>query len=210
MKTLWTFGDSFTESFNTNYNWSNKYIQWKGYIPKVYGEVISDELELELVNLGKNGSDNYSIFQLVCDSVHRINPNDIIIIGWSDTIRFRLVKNLEHWQPILPNFSGNLKNLENISQLTIEEILLNRDNWKYKEELRSWMKLLDYAFPNNLLIHWSWRRGVATNYFRNITTIRTETNNEIDDGHYGEEGHNELAKILMDMITTNNRNKRLI
>ena len=64
-KTLWTFGDSFTESFGTTKgrNWIDNYIDWKGYVPKVYGEIISDEMGFELVNLGKGGSDNYSIFQ---------------------------------------------------------------------------------------------------------------------------------------------------
>lgn len=208
MRTLWTFGDSFTESFNTNYEWSNKYIQWKGYIPKVYGEVISDELELELVNLGKGSSDNYSIFQAVCDSVHRINSNDIIIIGWSDTIRFRLAYNQRSWQSILSNFDTKISLLKDVSHTTISEILVNRDNDLYKDEVHSWIKLLDYTFPNNLLIHWSWRE-FTPNYFRNISTIIDETTGLINDIHFGEEGHNQLAKKLIDMIT-NNQSRRLI
>jgi len=205
MRTLWTFGDSFTESFNPKYEWPQKYIQWKGYIPKVYGEVIADELELELVNLGEGGSDNYSIFQAVCNSVHPINSNDIIIIGWSDTIRFRLAANRKSWKPILSNSDANLKD---ISHTTISEILVNRDNELYKDEVRSWMKLLDYTFPNNLLIHWSWREFIP-NYFGDISTIFDETNGLINDNHFGEEGHKELAKKLIDMIT-NNRSRRLI
>ena len=206
MRTLWTFGDSFTESFRDNKaRWVDEYIDWKGYIPKVYGEVITNELELELVNLGKGGSDNYSIFQAVCDSVHRINSNDIIIIGWSYTVRFRLAANKNSWKPILPNSDTNLKD---ISHTTISEILVNRDNELYKDEVRSWMKLLDYTFPNNVLIHWSWRDFIP-NYFGDISTIFDETNGLINDNHFGEEGHTQLAKRLIDMIT-NNQSRRLI
>jgi len=66
-RTLWTYGDSFTESMNTATGalWVDEYVGWKGYIPKVYGEIISDNMGMELVNLGKGGSDNYSIFQSV-------------------------------------------------------------------------------------------------------------------------------------------------
>ena len=49
-KTLWTFGDSFTESLSDNKaDWVQKYIEWKGYIPKVYGEVIAERMEIKLV-----------------------------------------------------------------------------------------------------------------------------------------------------------------
>ena len=210
---LWVFGDSFTESFSTNNGgvWVDEYVNWKGYIPKVYGEVISDELGIGLTNMAKGGSDNYSIFQSVCDSVYHINSNDIIIIGWSSTIRFRLVNNRGIWKPIRPKFDRNKLNLENVSQLSIEEILLNRDSELYKDEVRSWIKLLDYTFPNNLLIHWSWVDNMVTpNYFgNNISTIRDETNGLLNDVHFGEHGHKKLAKELMNMVSAN-RNKCLI
>ena len=48
-RTLWTFGDSFTARF-ANTGWSTNYVKWKGYIPKVYGEIISDKLEMQLQN----------------------------------------------------------------------------------------------------------------------------------------------------------------
>jgi hypothetical protein len=210
-RTLWVYGDSFTESFRDNKAvWLDKYIDWKGYIPKVYGEIISEEMGINLVNLGKGGTDNYSIFQSICDSAHRINSNDIIIIGWSSTIRFRLASKYGLWRTIIPTFDRNGVDLENISKLTIEEMLLNRDNDAYKNEVRSWIRLLDYTFQNNLLIHWSWLENNAVpNYFGNITTILTETNGYMEDGHYGEEGHKQLSKELMNMILANQK-RRLI
>jgi hypothetical protein len=210
-KTLWTFGDSFTESLSDNKaDWVQKYIEWKGYIPKVYGEVMAERMEIKLVNMGKGGSDNYSIFQSICDSVHNIKSDDIILVGWSSTTRFRLVNKLNSWKPIIPNFDRNQRTLENISQSTIDEILVNRTHNLYIEEVRSWLKLLNYTFSNNTIIHWSALEYTAAhNYFRNLPTIRLETNGEIDDNHYCEEGHIQLANEFMKMLSEN-RTRRLI
>jgi hypothetical protein len=210
-KTLWTFGDSFTESLSDNKaDWVQKYIEWKGYIPKVYGEVMAERMEIKLVNMGKGGSDNYSIFQSICDSVHNIKSDDIILVGWSSTTRFRLVNKLNSWKHIIPNFDRNQRTLENISQSTIDEILVNRTHNLYIEEVRSWLKLLNYTFSNNTIIHWSALEYTAAhNYFRNLPTIRLETNGEIDDNHYCEEGHIQLANEFMKMLSEN-RTRRLI
>jgi hypothetical protein len=210
-KTLWTFGDSFTESLSdNNADWVQKYIEWKGYIPKVYGEVMAERMEIKLVNMGKGGSDNYSIFQSICDSVHNIKSDDIILVGWSSTTRFRLVNKLNSWKHIIPNFDRNQRTLENISQSTIDEILVNRTHNLYIEEVRSWLKLLNYTFSNNTIIHWSALEYTAAhNYFRNLPTIRLETNGEIDDNHYCEEGHIQLANEFMKMLSEN-RTRRLM
>ena len=210
-RTIWTFGDSFTESFSDNTApWVQSYCEWKGYAPKVYGEIISDRMDLKLVNLGKGGSDNYSIFQTICNSVHNIKSDDTIIIGWSSVARFRLVSIYDMWKPIIPVYERNGANLANISQITIDEIMVNRTHSLYFEEVRSWQKLLNFTFSKNTIIHWSPFSGEhSPNYFRNLTTIRRETNNDIDDGHYSELGHIELSDALMSMISQN-RTQRLI
>ena len=209
-RTLWTYGDSFTESMNTATGalWVDEYVGWKGYTPKVYGEVISDEMGMELVNLGRGGSDNYSIFQSVCDSANLINSNDVIIIGWSSCTRFRLVDKWDNWKPIIPMFDRNIRNLEDVSNTTLEEVLINRTKTKYASEVHSWIKLLNIAFPNNLIIHWSpLDRIVSKNYIGNLTNITKETNEEIVNGHYGEVGHIQLANEFIRMIKSNTNMK---
>ena len=208
---LWTFGDSFTESFSDNKaTWVERYCEWKRYTPKVYGEIISDKMGFQLMNLGKGGSDNYSIFQKICNSVDTIKSDDVIIIGWSSVTRFRLVNMYDMWKPIIPVYERNDANLANISQTTIDEIIVNRSHNLYFEEVHSWVKLLNFTFSNNILIHWSPFLGEHHhNYFRNLTTIRRETNNDIDDGHYSEMGHIELANALMGMISEK-RTKKII
>jgi len=204
-KKLWTFGDSFTQSFSDSTDsWVKVYCDWKGYIPKVYGEILADTLQFNLMNYGRGGIDNYSIFQNVCNISDKILPNDIIIIGWTSATRFRLVDKWGEWKPIIPKFDRNARNLEDVSNNTLEEILINRTKLKYTDEVHSWIKLLNIAFPNNLVIHWSpLDRGVGKNYIENLTKIYNESNGLIDDVHYGEVGHTQLANIFSSMIKSN-------
>ena len=48
MATIWAFGDSLTERYNPNESWAKKYIDWKGYLPKVYGNFIAETLNYDL------------------------------------------------------------------------------------------------------------------------------------------------------------------
>jgi hypothetical protein len=204
-KTLWLFGDSFTQSLVDNKDeWATQYVEWKGYAPKVYGEILADTFGFNLMNYGSGGIDNYSIFQNICNLSDKIFPNDVIIIGWTSVTRFRLVDKWNNWKRIIPKFDRNVRNLEDVSNTTLEEILINRTKERYTEEVCSWIKLLNTTFSNNLIINWSaLDRGVSKNYIANLTTIRDESGGIIDDGHYGEVGHIQLANEFSGMINSN-------
>jgi hypothetical protein len=214
-RTLWTFGDSFTESYSDNSAmWLDRYIDWKGYIPKVYGEVISEKLELELINMGRGGADNYSIFQRICDAANKIKPNDIVIIGWSNAVRFRVASDVGKWYAIVTNYRENNvpHDLSNVSDTTLNEIIVNRASVLFLDEICSWIKLLDYTFSNNTIIHWSPFHSNISKYnidCRKCETIDTETNGEIVDGHYSEAGHVILSEFLIQIINNPNRKKML-
>ena len=81
MKTLWTFGDSLTSPFNPPDNdlnhWKHKYVKWKGYVPKVYSELITENLNINLMNLGCEGIDNSQIFENFC-----IKIEETIFLVW--------------------------------------------------------------------------------------------------------------------------------
>lgn len=210
MPTLWTFGDSFTDFFSDNTKWGQKYLGWKTYKPKVYGEILSEELNFNLRNLGVGGYDNYSIFESFIDVVDEINSEDVLIFGWSNVTRFRLVNNNGIWKPIIPNYEDNIKNLENINEDTINQILVNRTNKLYENELNSFIKLINYTFKKNIIVHWSlFNKTINATYVGNIETIRKETNGEVDDGHYSENGQKELSKILMSLYNKK-KNRELI
>jgi len=212
MKRLWTFGDSFTEGYNEKYEWSKNYIKWKGYTPKVYGEVIADRLDVDLKNIGQGGSDNYTILERVCENVDKIKDDDLIIIGWSSPIRFRLVGEDETvWHSLIPNFNNNIDSFgKMISQSTLDEIFVNRDTSPYQHEVIHWIKLLNKTFKTNTIIHWTHAmHGTNLWNFGQCNRIITETKGEVNDGHYSEIGHIELADALMSIMDSK-INKRFL
>jgi len=206
MNKLWIFGDSFSEPFDkTLYaNWRKKYIEWKGYTPLYYGEIISKELNLLHINLSISGLDNYSILDNIINVIDKIDKNDIIIIGWSSIGRFRLVDTNNKFKSILSN---KFNKISNISQNTIDEIIINRLSSTYINELNNYIKLLNFTFKENKIIHWSpfskYREGLnlsLSSHLYKTETIDEETNGEINDLHFSEKTHKILSKEFIDII----------
>jgi hypothetical protein len=202
---LYIFGDSFSAGFSFESNWTNPYVNWKGYTPKGFGEIISQKLNLELINLAENASDNYSILQKFCDNVKNIKKNDLVIIGWSSPLRFRLVSN--DWITILPNndkFSTKEIDKTKISESTLIEILLNRDDIRYCNEVNSWIKLLNNLDKN--IIHWTpFDQRLDCMFLNKFETIVTETNGELNDWHFSENGHVQLSDLFINKFKKKNK-----
>jgi hypothetical protein len=204
---LYIFGDSFSAGFSFDSNWTNNYVNWKGYTPKGFGEIISQKLNLELINLADNASDNYSILQKFCDNVKNIKKNDLVIIGWSSPLRFRLVS--DDWITILPNydkFSTKEIDKTKISESTLIEILLNRDDIRYCNEVNSWIKLLNNLDKN--IIHWTpFDQRLDCMFLSKFETIVTETNGDLNDWHFSENGNLQLSDLFINKFK--NKNKML-
>jgi len=207
---LYIFGDSFSAGFSFDSNWTNNYVNWKGYTPKGFGEIVSEKLNLELINLAENASDNYSILQKFCDNVNNIKKNDSVIIGWSSPLRFRLVSNNlknNDWITILPNyneFSTKKFDRTKISESTLTEILLNRDDIRYCNEVNSWIKLLNNVNKN--IIHWTpFDQRLNCMFLNKFETIFVETNGELNDWHFSEKGHQQSADLFINKFKNKNK-----
>jgi hypothetical protein len=96
MGKLWTFGDSFTAGHGCKYefdgNLSNQNVNshyfklYKDYIDldkKIWPELLSNLLDLELVNLAKNGLSNEWIADNIIANLKDISKNDIVILQTS-------------------------------------------------------------------------------------------------------------------------------
>ena len=202
MTTLWTFGDSFTERFREDFDWSKKYIDWKGYTPKVYGELLSDELKMNHINMATNGSDNYMIFESICRCAKDIKEGDKIIIGWSDVVRFRLVDTNNRWVSLIPNWKNPMDNLDHITTKTVEQVLVNRGSSKlYIDEVNNWIGFINLHFKNVDVIHWTqFNEEFDAHILNYFTTIKKETGGEINDLHYSEIGHNQLTSYFTKLL----------
>lgn len=203
MATVWTFGDSLTERFNPELEWSNSYIKWKGYVPKVYGDFVSEMLNYDLQNLGKAGCDNYSIFETFCKAYPNIKDGDVVIIGWTSPVRFRLVDKNGEWNSLVPSFENYIQIFDGISEDTINQIMVNRDHSKYIDEVNNWISFINLVCINKKIVQWNTIKGegeLNTYHFFEMEKIITETNGEVNDMHFSENGQMELSKKLLNII----------
>lgn len=214
MSRIWVFGDSFSESFGVGmheqHNWRQRYVDWKGYAPKVFGEIISEQMGLPLTNSALGGVDNNHVFHTFCNIYDRIHKNDIVIIGWTNQERFRLASKNNNWGYFLPNYrksglnlSKVLESFEFITEETIDSILLNRSSDIYTNELTNIIRFINRILEKNIVVHWGWDPRIEKTgafYSGSHNTIAMETNNVVDDPHWSEIGHVSFAELLFKKI----------
>jgi len=225
MSTLWVFGDSFSHIHdNTIERRYKSYREYrKGILPKTWSELLSSKLKIRLRNCANRGSSNYDIFQWFCDYSQVIQPNDIVIIGWSFKERFRLVNhNTGLFESIRPNslqITQTKEFLKDISLSTINEILLNRTESEWKSEVYSWESLINllaskigfnicyWTFDDTL--HKKNYIGGDTNSLmqtllsNGANTITMETNGVVNDIHFGECGHKVQSNYFYEFLLKN-------
>jgi hypothetical protein len=139
--------------------------------------------------------DNEDMVDKVVDLIDQITPEDIICIGWTTTLRFRLVKG-NKWFCVFPNM---IPDTDLLSEKTVEELIINRGHELYKDALVKRIKLINKALPDNLIVHWSWD---CDNEFM-FETISAETKREIHDHHWSENGNEDFATWLIGKIEEN-------
>jgi hypothetical protein len=223
MSKLWVFGDSFSATNDRPIveSWRLDYAKWKGYTPKVFSDFLSDKLSISARNVGVSGADNYTIIDTVIDSLSKINSDDIIIIGWSSTIRFRIASKNNNFLTIRPNILNNNKStINDTTYLTdvctdcLNEVIVNRSNQIYIDEINRYIKLINHMYPNNVIIHWSpFKQETKGMYITpiepKIEKIFEETNNEISDMHFSEHGHEQMSNYFYGLIKNYDNNKKV-
>ena len=223
MQKLWVFGDSFSATNNQAVlqGWRSDYVNWKGYVPKVFSDFLSDKLKISNRNMGVSGADNYTIIDTIIDSLNKINPEDIILIGWSSTIRFRVTSKSNNFLTIRPNSLNNNKstindttNLTDICIDCLNEIVVNRSGQIYIDEINRYINLINHIYPNNVIIHWSpfkqETEGMnVTPIEPKIERITEETKGLLCDQHFSEFGHQQISEYFFDLIKNYNNNKKV-
>jgi hypothetical protein len=206
---LWIFGDSFSNFFKLT---RPDYIDFKNKYVKCYGELISEELNLNLQLRASGGYSNESIFFSIINNLENIKIDDVIIINWTENYRFRLLNNDNNFMDFNINGINNYEenNISNISKKTVEEILIHRTEKNYGMDLNNYIKTINKAFINNKIIHWSWvnyknKMPLSIDYV-DMETITQDTNGLIYDFHYSEKSHIILSKNFINLINGNTNN----
>jgi len=158
---IWVFGDSFSQSFSEHFTTQNKWAldykdYKKNYIPKTYGEIIAENLNLDFFGRAFGGASNYHIFNVFVNEMNNINKNDIVIFNWTEITRFPLASNTNELVSMTP-FSGHNSPNDLITQQTIQEIGVNRgDNSTYWQIIMNYIKIINKILQYNKVYHWTW------------------------------------------------------
>jgi len=220
MNTLHTFGCSYTAYFESSGK-LDQYMKYKEYrggnYPKIWPELLSEKLNLNLNNTARGGASNYEIFQIFCDNVKKFRKGDVVVVGWSHRERFRLVNQLDGtFRGIGPHFTIPLSH---VTDNTINEILDNRSHVKWADEIHSWEKVI-YRLCNSLKIKvviWSFDyilyKSINLDYdLREIgaETIFTETGGKVEDNvHYGEQGHKVQCDYFLQLLNNKSEYEKI-
>jgi hypothetical protein len=204
MKTLWTFGDSFTSDYDI-YSPENsnvkQYLKLKGVDtlsawPNVLGELLGTKVK----NLAKGGNSNYQIFQDFCDNSDNFNEDDIVIVCWALLTKFRTVT-YNQFMNQYPNKGSYWNN-----------VIEDRESIIWAEEVYSWEKLMiNYSKSKKFKLYFWCGEEKKLIKNKQITTIQhlqnlgcqsmgDETNNIIGDSHFGIEGHKQVANVFYNLI----------
>ena len=233
--TIWIFGDSYSSPSippydETHHLYSNdfrvKYSKIKGYYPKHYPEILSENLDCDLVNLAIPSTSNDQIFHSYVENIDRIKPNDILIFGWTYVSRYNLSNRDNELENININREGQNRIDEFISNQSINEVLLNRGSHTiFYKWVINYIKSINKTFEKNIVLHFDFfPHGNMDEYvseYLNLLNPRKSTYQTISDDigsgqdiHYSETGHkdfaNDITKLILDKFRTNEKNRYII
>jgi hypothetical protein len=212
MSKLWVFGDSFSTPFDRY----PQYCEFKGYTPKSYYEIVAEKYNMDIECHALGGADNRSIVDSLVPHLENIKSNDIIIIGWTDWYRTRIVGDDGRWECLNPGHVNQpTVNFKNFSIKSIKELIFNRENVKYIHEMNDLIKLIKFTFRDNIVVDWCWidednQLNCSIPHVGRQKTIKEETNDLIWDYHWGEEGHLNLSKEIISYLIPMIKPTRLI
>jgi len=183
---IYCFGDSYSCAYNHDSvrMFGVKYSEFKGYQPKIYAELLSEHYQCELINDSYGGIDNETIFYKFINRYCSINPDDIVIFGWTDIVRFPIAEN-------------------GVWRYSTQYVNDNCVNWMYVMRndnlfVGRFLNLIDFinkTLPNNKIIHWKWS-------LNQTNLIAHDTNNMLRDSHYSEHGHQVLFERILNKLAS--------
>lgn len=210
-RNLWVFGDSFSVPFKKIEN-EHPYVPYKGYCPKIFSNIISEELNLNLMDMSAGGCSNQSIFHTYVKNIDKIKSDDIIVFGWTQPIRFRIASKRNDFYDVIIAVAPYMEEFIDVSIDALNDITINRSTYSiYWDELIDYINVINKSNKSPYNFHWTWVEPtdkIRTNFYENkfydlllpfkkYKSVKEETNGDVDDFHYGEVGHIELANDLM-------------
>ena len=220
--TLWVFGDSYSSESHPIFDPSDhlfhndfrvKYSKYKGYYPKTYPEIVSEELNLNLINCAVPSYSNDNIFHSFIKVSDKIKPNDILFFGWTYNSRFNIANDNNELTNINITRDDDHSIEGGVSMQSKNEILLNRTYSIFYDLLCDKIKLIELVCKNNIILHFNFSGKSNTNdeYIKKFQSkisfldktyekIKDETNDNNFNGHYSEKGHKNFSNDIIEKI----------
>jgi hypothetical protein len=188
-----------------------KYSKIKGYYPKHFPEILSEKLNLNLVNLAKPSTSNDQIFHSFIENINLINKNDILFFGWTYVSRYNLGNKYNEFENININREDENTIDDFTSNQSINEILLNRGSHTiFYKWVSNYIKLINHIFSNSIIIHTDFfDHGNSDEYvteYKNLLTIKENPERIYEDiksgfdHHLSENGHKKFTEELIKYI----------
>lgn len=228
MNTLFTFGCSFTEDFETSSALLYKnYKDFRGgKFPDSWPKILSNKLNLELKNYGEGSSGNDQIFQEICKRCNDFKKGDIVIVEWSFVERYRIAVDDNQWLKV---GAGDVPNDSPITNEFHSQMIMNRTLNPYKKLVYDYENMIDVLSKSIGfdVYYWSIMEEIIyllppeirnqkkyllfDKLFNNETPfslihkngglrVHEETNDFIMDYHMGESGHKIQAELFYQHI----------
>ena len=164
--TLYVFGDSHTQTFEnhfkSNLDWAQKYFNYLKETPKSYPDLIAEHYNIEVVNYGRGGCSNYTIFESFIKNYDKIKPKDLVIFGWTSISRFRIANNVNDLIDVTP-FTPHPKQNDDVSLVSTEQIGYNRETHSvWWTEIENFVKIINHTLKKNKVLHWTWVNPEST------------------------------------------------
>ena len=217
MRTIWTFGDSFTNGYgyidDGTYVYENeshkKYIKYKKESDDVWPNLLSKELNYNLKNLSKGGFSNDKILDSIFENINQFEKDDIVIISRTFNSRFDVpdIKTSSYFKTIhgerLQLIKDNMKFMYDIDDKFEQETILNygvlfmgNPLYKQRNDLRfkSFEKIIEKLVYR--VIMWD----VDSEFRKSFETISQHTQNEMKDYHFSYNAHKQIFEYFYHKI----------
>lgn len=214
---LWIFGDSFSngDGCNLRDEYYNKFPKQNGK----FSDILSDKLNLNLINLSKNGVSNSWILRQLILNIHKIKSGDVVIVNYTDPYRFecpspsnQLIQLIHtsayKHHPVFDEFGTDSDENNAIYYYSRYIHLMDIPDTKLKG-YDILQREINYQFDSifehfkNIGVRFTTYDWCLEGFKDEYTTIVKETNGEIDDFHLSWLGHQEISVDLLYCIENN-------
>lgn len=236
--TVWAFGDSFSEEVtslpveNERLRYVREYLNGVPY--KTWIGIVADKLNYNYRNHAasggkyfdhlRGGNSNDQMFYNVTEYSNEFKRGDIVVIGFTNTGRYQVVKPDGGIMSVLPN-----QDLGPHTERYLKNYIDRNDNPYYVHEMMQKFKILEtlsnvvgfkiyywnwtHHFetmvpdlnPKNWIIHemydkWIQLRDIVINQGSKFLSIEDETNGDCKDGHWGKVVNDTLGNVFYEHI----------